>query len=175
MRIPCRMRWMVGAACLSVASANAQSIAVPWSVHGHDPQHSGVSQVAAKPLNRILWQTPVDLQPQRSGNDILAHYGSPLITRQNTVIVPVKTGASDGFRIEAHNASDGSLKWIQPTDYSLPAHNWVPSYGIALTPKNRVYFAGAGGTIYFRDNPDDASGVTGQLAFYGLANYQADP
>ena len=159
------------------ADAQTQSIAVPWSGHGHDAQHTALSQVASKPLQQILWQTPVDLAPQYSGGKLYAHYGSALVTRQNTVIIPVKTGASDGFRIEARNASDGSLKWMQTTDYSLPTHSWVPHYCIALTPKNRVYYAGAGGTVYYRDAPDTASpppGSTGQLAFYDLANYTAD-
>ena len=160
------------------ASALAQSIGLPWSGHAHDPQHTAMSQVAGAPLERILWQTPVDLQPQYSGNELLIHYGSALITRQNTVVIPVKTGASDGFRIEAHRATDGLLLWMLASDYTLPTHNWTPQYSIALTPKNRVYYAGAGGTVYFRDAPDSASppgGSTGQLAFYGMASYSADP
>ena len=176
-RLPPRLALLVAVALwLATASSRAQSIALPWSSHGHDPQHSGLSLVASQPLTRIVWQTPVDLAPQYSnGTTLYAHYGSPLITRQNTVIVPVKTGPSDGFRVEGRSAADGSLKWTQPTDYTLPSYNWVPSYGVALTPKNRVYFPGAGGTVYFRDAPDAVSGATGQLAFYGLANYQADP
>ena len=160
---------------LPVASTFAQSIALPWSGTAHDPQHSGISRVTSQPVGQIEWQMPVDLAPQYSGNDLLIHYGSPLITRQNTLLVPVKTGASDGFRVEARNPVNGSSIWMQSSDYSLPSHNWVPSYGIALTPKNRLYFPGAGGTIYFRDTPDAATGATGQLAFYGLANYQASP
>jgi hypothetical protein len=96
--------------------AHAQSIGLPWSGHGHDPQHTGLSQVACQPLNRILWQTPVDLNPQYSGNELLIHYGSPLVTRQNTVVIPVKTGASSGFQVEAHKAGTGEVLWIQPTD-----------------------------------------------------------
>lgn len=153
---------------------NAQSIALPWSGHGHDPQHTGLSQVTSKALERILWQMPVDLAPQYVGTTLYAHYGSPLITRQNTVIVPVKTAADDGFRIEAHDGSTGAQKWQMPTGYSLPAHNWVPHFGIALTPKNRVYYADAGGTVSYRDNADAASGATGKIAFYGLDNYVSD-
>ncbi len=155
-------------------TAQAQSIALPWSGHGHDPQHTGLSQVASKTMQRILWQTPVDLAPQYVGTTLYAHYGSPLITRQNTVIIPVKTGAGDGFRIEAHDGVTGAQKWVLPTSYSLPTHNWVPHFGIALTPKNRVYYADAGGTVSYRDTPDAASGTTGKIAFYGLANYTAD-
>jgi hypothetical protein len=159
----------------SLAPAFGQSIAIPWSGLGHDPQHSTISKIDSQALGQIRWQMPVDLHPQYSGSDLLIHYGSPLVTRQNTVLVPVKTGTSDGFRVEARDASDGSVKWMQDSDYTLPLHSWVPSFGIALTPKNRVYFPGAGGTVYFRDTPDAATGTTGQLAFYGLANYQADP
>ncbi len=159
---------------LLTTSAFAQSVRLPWSGHGHDPQHTGISQVAARPMQRILWQTPVDLNRQYSGTNLLAHYGSALITRANTVIVPVKTGASDGFRIEGHDGVTGALKWTEPTDYSLPPHNWVPQYSPVLTPKNRLYFAGAGGTVFYRDlpdSPDNPSGSRGQLAFYDIANY----
>ncbi|WP_395739576.1 hypothetical protein [Prosthecobacter sp.] len=152
----------------------AQSIGLPWSGHGHDPQHTGLSQVTSKAMERILWQTPVDLAPQYVGTTLYAHYGSPVITRQNTVIVPVKTGANDGFRIEAHDGATGGMKWQVTTGYTLPAHNWVPHYGVALTPKNRVCFADAGGTVSYRDNPDAAGGATGQMAFYGMPTYVSD-
>ena len=42
---------------------------------------------------------------------------SPLVTRENTVIVPVKTGAFDGYRVEAHSGTDGALKWMLDSDY----------------------------------------------------------
>ena len=171
------LRTVLAALGLLATLAHAQSIALPWSGHGHDPQHTGLSPVASQPLNRILWQipVPVDLAPQYNGTTLYAHYGSPLITRLNTVVFPVKTGPTDGFRIEARNPADGSLKWMQTTDYSLPAHGWTPPCGLALTPKNRLYFPGAGGTVRYRDDPDATAGPAGQLAFYGIANYQAAP
>ena len=171
---PTKTVFCIASLLCAAERSGAQSIAVPWGGHGHDAQHSGISQVASQPLNRIRWQTPVDLAPQYSGTTLYIHYGSPLITRQNTVILPVKTGAYDGFRIEARAGADGSLIWMQATDYSLPAHGWTPPYGPVLTPKNRLWYPGAGGTMHFRDTPDAATGTTGQVAFYGLANYQAD-
>ncbi|MDQ6622930.1 MAG: hypothetical protein M3Y86_05530, partial [Verrucomicrobiota bacterium] len=84
-------------------------------------------------------------------------------------------GTDDTFRIEARAAADGALQYSLTSDYSLPPHGWVPPFGIALTPKNRLYYPGAGGTIYFRDTPDASSGASGQLAFYGAAQYQSDP
>jgi hypothetical protein len=143
-----------------------------WLGYAHDPQHTALAPVASQNYDVIRWQTPVDLNPQYSGNDLFIHYGSPLITEANTVILPVKTGATGGFRVEAHSGIDGAVKWMVPTDYILPAHDWVPPYAPTLTPQNRLYFGGAGGTVYYLDNPDaNGATTTGQLAFYGLANY----
>jgi hypothetical protein len=154
-------------------SGTASSIA--WSNFARDAQHTALSVNQSQPLNRILWSTPVDLQPQYYDNELLIHYGSPLITAQNTVIAPVKTGAASGFEVEGLNAATGAAEWVLTSDYVLPPHNWVPEFGPALTPASRVYFPGAGGTVYYRDSPDSASGPQGQLAFYGLSNYQANP
>jgi len=68
-----------------------------WQGYALDPQHTALSPVASASLGLIHWQTPVDLNPQYSGGDLLIHYGSPLVTSSNTVLVPVKTGASGGF------------------------------------------------------------------------------
>ncbi len=105
------------------ASVEAQSIRVPWNGYGHDAQHATISAVPSQPLNRILWQTRVDENPQYSGSSLLIHYGSPLITRSNTVIVPVKTGASGGFLVRALNGVTGATNWTQSTDYRWPPHN----------------------------------------------------
>ena len=138
------------AACGLPSPTWAQSIRVPWSDYAHDPQHTALSPAASQPLGNRHWQTPVDLNPQHAGGnpsgDLYIHYGSPLITRSNTVIVPVKTGAFGGFRIEALVGTNGVLKWMQSTDYVLPpTYDWTPSFSGTLTPKNRLYFPGAGG------------------------------
>jgi hypothetical protein len=164
----------------SPTGAPAQSIRAPWSDYAHDPQHTALSPAASQPLANLHWQTPVDLNPQHAGGDpsgdLYIHYGSPLITRSNTVIVPVKTGAYGGFRIEAHTGTNGVLKWMQSTDYILPpTYDWTPSFSGTLTPKNRLYFPGAGGTLYYCDSPDSTSiPAIGQIAFYGLTNYVAN-
>jgi hypothetical protein len=147
-----------------------------WAGYAHDPQHTAVSEVASQSLDGIAWQTPVDLSPQYSGGDLLIHYGSPLVTPSNTVIVPVKTGDTGGFEVEGFAGTDGSLLWSQATDYQLPTHNWTPSYSPTLTPANRLYFAGNGGTVYYIDNPDaPGATITGQFAFFGIDNYRAAP
>jgi hypothetical protein len=157
-------------------------------------------------LDTIHWSVPVDLKPQSSGGDLLIHYGSPAITASNTVLVPVKTGATDGFEIQALSGSDGHLLYTLTSDYSLPPHNWTPPYGPILTTRSesvfpasgdprrrplsvrrgqqtveRLYYPGAGGTVYYRDNvdsplgPNSSSGATGQIAFYGNALYSGNP
>src|SRR5262245_17420878 len=91
----------------AAAALMGQPLSLPWSSYGHDAQHTAISSVASQPLNQIRWQTPVDLQPQYSGSSLLIHYGSPLVTAANTVIIPVKTGTTDGFKVEARRGSDG--------------------------------------------------------------------
>lgn len=159
--------------CVSRTASN-----VPWAGYGRDPQHTAISAVAAQSLNSIHWQTPVDLHPPGGGQgDLLIHYGSAVVTTGNTVIVPVKTGATDGFQLEAFNGETGSHVYTLSTDYSLPSHNWIPPYAPALALDARLDYAGAGGTIYYRDLPNSAAGpngqtgATGQVAFYGTALY----
>jgi hypothetical protein len=148
--------------------------ALSWDSFAKGPQHGALALAAAQPLTRIHWQTPVDLQPQYSGGELLIHYGSPLITAAGTVIVSVKTGAAGGFRVDARNASDGSLKWSQASDYALPPHDWIPVFGAAITGRSRVYFPGPGGTVYFRNDPDNNQGLLGRFAFYGLSQYMSN-
>ncbi|HVM96476.1 MAG TPA: carboxypeptidase-like regulatory domain-containing protein, partial [Candidatus Acidoferrales bacterium] len=152
----------------------ATAVQAGWSTFAANAQHTAVSAVAAQPLQFIRWSTPVDLAPP--SDDILIHYGSPLVTPGNTVIVSIKTGANSGYRVEGHSAQDGTVIWSADTDYILPPHHWTPSYSPTLTSSNRLYFAGAGGTVYFRDAVDTGGpGGTGQLAFFGLSNYTATP
>src|ERR1700722_4961139 len=118
----CAIHFVMAVVCSFLLSESvwAQSIRFPWNGYGHDSQHDAIASVASQPLNRILWQTPVDLNPQYSGDELLIHYGSPSITRSNTVIVPVKTGASGGFEVEALVGATGATNWTQSTDYVLP-------------------------------------------------------
>ena len=168
--MPARFASLV-AMLLAVHSLAAQT---PWLGFANNPQHTAPAPAKSQSLAQIRWHTPVDLQPQYDGSELLIHYGSPLVTALNTVIVPVKTGVDGGFRVEARAAVDGSLKWSQTSDYILPEHDWTPAFGSTLTPAGRLYFPGAGGTVYYRDAPDSAAGPQGQLAFYGLANYSAN-
>jgi hypothetical protein len=166
-------------ALLTLQNLQAQTIRLPWSGYAHDSQHDAIAPVQSQAINNILWHTPVDLDPQYgSSSNLSIHYGSPMITRSNTAIVPVKTGATEGFEIESLTGATGVTNWAVPSDYILPSYPsgiWTPSYSPVLTPQNRLYFAGAGGTVYYCDTPDltGSTPAIGQIAFYGLVNYIA--
>jgi len=123
-----------------VGAAPCHSVDIPWSGYAHDPQHTAVSANQAQNLHSIHWQTPVDLNPPGGGQgDLLIHYGSPIVTAGNTIIVPVKTGATDGFQLQAFNGATGAPIYTLPTDYSLPAHDWIPPYAPTLSLGSRLY------------------------------------
>src|SRR5688572_29686774 len=72
------------------APGPAPVVGPAWPGFGRDPQHSAVGAVATQDLNRIAWSTPVDLAPQyRPSGALLIHYGSPVISAANTVVLPV--------------------------------------------------------------------------------------
>jgi hypothetical protein len=75
------------------------------------------------------------------------------------VLVPVKT-AGDGFRVDAFNGSTGAFKYFTGSDYILPVHVWIPVYNPCIATGSfgtRMYYAGAGGTVWHIDNPDSNS------------------
>ena len=139
-----------------------------------DAQHTANFAPDAQDLNTILWSVTVDRHPAAGG----AHYGAPLVTAANTVLAPVKT-LTDGFEVDALHGAGGALKYALPSDYILPSHNWIPTYQPVLTPGpsgQRLYYPGAGGTVFFIENPDSDSPLTPvRRVFYtSLANYLAN-
>jgi hypothetical protein len=146
-----------------------------WPGFSRDAQHTAASAVATPPLTRIIWQTPVDLAPQYGGGGqyLLTHYGSPVISSNNTVMVPVKVGAQGTFRFEARNGANGNLLWSADSDYIVPPHNWFPSFNLTLTADSRVYAPGSGGKLLYRDNVDSATGAVQTAVFYGAGVYSA--
>ncbi len=146
-----------------------------WFGFARDAQHSALGAIATQPLTRVRWTTPVDLAPQYSGNTLLIHYGAPAISTRNAVVVPVKTGAGNGFRVETRLGSNGVLMWSANSDYILPAHNWTPSFNPVITAANRLFMPGAGGKLLFRDDPDSAIGAIQTAVFYGSAAYNLAP
>ncbi len=152
-----------------------------WSGLGNNAQHTAISTVPSQSMDGMRWSTPVDLAPEYDGYDLNIHYGTPMSTAQNTIIVPMKTGTANTtspgiFQVSAFNGTNGSLLWTQTSDYVLPYNDWTPSYSPTLTPQGGMYFPGPGGTVYYRTNLNGAGAVTPtQFAFYGTSNYQNNP
>jgi hypothetical protein len=143
------------------------------SSFGLNAQHTGLSGVASQPIQAVHWRATVD----NFFTSAFGHYGAPLITDANTVIHPFKMGDSPpNFHVLGRQGNNGALIWDVPTDFEPAPHGWYPPYQPVLaTATNRVYFAGAGGTIFYRTNPDSSSGSVVQLAFFGtLSHYLAN-
>lgn len=152
----------------SASPSTAQSRA--WPSHSHDAQHTGVSSVASQPLSKIHWRQRVDFAVP--AGEIFIHYGSPLVTAANTVIVPVKAG-TDSFRVVAHKGSTGEILWRQPTGYQAPFAAFLPGMGPTLFGK-RLFIPDSGGRVLVRQNPDLATATASELYFYGQGNFQAN-
>ena len=160
--------------CCSFTLASSDVLGQATTFAGN-AQHTSSYAAPAQNLNTFRWVTSVDL----NNTGALIHYGAPLVTASNTVLVPVKTGATDGFQVRAINGAGGTAKYILSTDYILPAHNWIPVYQPCVasgTFGTRLYYAGAGGTILHVDNPDsNTPGAPVREVFYtSLANYNAN-
>lgn len=155
---------VAGALLLTCARAPAAPI---WQGFGNDSTHSAISEIPSQPLQGIRWQTPVADGPAED----LIHFGSPVVTAANTVIVPVRRNDTS-YRIEARDGATGALKWAQTSDYVRPTDvTWIPPYQPTLTPANRLYYPGGGGSVIYRDAPDaPGAAVENRVAFYGAYN-----
>jgi len=96
------------------------------------------------------------------------------VTTRNTVVIPVKTGATGGYRVEGRTGATGALVWSANTDYVSPPHNWTPPYNVLLTQQGRLVAPGAGGKIMVRDDPDATTGAFAPQVFYGASAYNAN-
>ena len=162
--------FLIGASCVCLPQSSLAQ-AASWLTPSHDAQHTAVSSATSQPLGTIHWHTPVDLNPPTG--EIFIHYGSPLATAANTVIVPVKTG-SNSFRIEAHDGATGKRLWAQNTSYRAPSAGFMPGLGPALSG-DQLFVPDSAGRVLVRKSPDSSTGIAGHLYFYGRNNYQADP
>ena len=83
-------------------TVKAQGVGNAVPTFAGNAQHTGIYATPASNLNSIRWSTTIDLHP-----GVAAHYGPPLITAANTVIIPSKT-ATDGFELKFLNGNDGT-------------------------------------------------------------------
>ncbi len=148
------------------------ALSAQWPGYGRDAQHTARSNVAAQTLGHVKWSAPVDALNVATTGSLLIHYGSPAMTAANTVLVPNRDSGGV-WRVSAFDGAVGTFKYnlIPPTPYTPPSSSWTPSYSGALNVRNRFFYPCSGGTICYRDTPDSNSGASGQLVFYGAANY----
>jgi hypothetical protein len=171
-RISSRLRLLIvtiGLAFLPIPEAWGQSS------FASNSQHTSDYGPRAQAQNAVHWTTSIDLN--NAGG--FAHYGQPLVTPANTIFVPVKTGASSGFEINVFNAGAGTSLYSLSTGYIAPSSEWIVSYQPVLATnatETRLYYPGAGGTVYYIDNVDSVNhGTPVQQVFYtSLTNYQAN-
>ena len=167
----------VGGLFCCVFAFTSQAVFSQAVTFAGNAQHTSTYPAPAQNLNVIKWTANIDLN--NTGTN--THYGSPLITASNTALVPVKT-AGNGFRVDAFIGATGALKYSVGSDYilpTLPPQGWIPVYNPCVTTGvfgTRMYYAGAGGTIWHIDNPDsNAPGPPVREVFYtSLAGYNAN-
>ncbi len=174
LRVIFRPALVLSLVCAAIAGQETV-LAQGWPGYANGSQHQALSSVASQFPQKIIWSTSVDLFSTAQFGYLNIHYGSPVITPQNTVIVPVKTGENGDFSMEAHRGSDGTLLWQLASDYTYPpSYNWLLPFQIVLAQSNQVAMAGAGGTVIVRSAPDKPSGTVNRYAFYGINNYNTN-
>jgi hypothetical protein len=172
---------LIGLLSAGIAKSGAQS----YTFAGN-PQHTAQYPVRAQHLNRVFWSASVDATHHTSSS----HYGAPLITASNTIIVPAVIAGTSGltssvrYNIKAYEGGTGRLKYTLTNDYAPPMlpvnpSPWWPVYQpvlVALPSALRLYYAGAGGTVYYVENPDsDTPSPPIQICFYtNLTGYASN-
>ena len=127
-------------------------------------------------LRGIAWQTPVDLSPQFSGEDLLIHYGSPLITAQNTIVLPVKTGLQAASKSRASTPrranSNGPKRRTTSAAAQLGAELLAHADAVepALLRRRRRH-----GLLHRFARRSPAQQPPASSAFFGLSNYTRQP
>ncbi len=169
---------MVLGSLLSAPSASAHAdTPVAWAGFAGNAQHTASSSVQPQPLHRIRWRAKVDLDPQVEGGELPIHYGSPMITSANTVLVPTKVKANGGFRVVAYSGVNGARRWSVNTDYQqspLTSHFRAFAAQLpAVLTGSTLAVAGAGGTILTRGHVNLNAGSVHRLVFYGTGQWMA--
>jgi hypothetical protein len=165
---------------IAVAATRPGGSAAPieWAGFAGNAQHTAVASQPPQPFKRIRWRAKVDRAPVLVNGGLLIHYGSPMITAANTVLVPTRISAKAGFRVVAYSGTSGVRRWSLDTDYRPPAFTgnpgtWTPPLPAVLTPSKTLAIAGAGGTVLLRGHVNKAVAAVHRLVFYGAAQWKA--
>ncbi len=88
-----------------------------WYGYDRDAQHTGESDRIADLRRHLVVHARRPRAAIPPGGAPLTHYGSPVVTTNNTVVILVKTGPGGGYRIEGRDGVTGVLLWSAATDY----------------------------------------------------------
>ena len=180
---------MVLGAWLCIPASGAQNTAaghtrhgraaVEWAGFAGNARHTATARTRPQPFHRIRWTAKVDMHPNLLFGALLIHYGSPMITAANTVLVPTRISKKAGFRVVAYSGTNGARRWSLKTDYRPPAFTgglfgaWTPPLPAVLTPRAALAVAGGGGTVLVRRHANSATGAVRRRVFYGAAQWRA--
>jgi len=168
--------WIAGFAVAGLATA-AAAAPPAWRGHGNDPQHTAAAPAKTQSAAAIKWHAKVDASDFGVGQELAIHYAGPVITAANTVIFPYRITPPSTWQIVARDGATGASLWTETTDYISPPTTqlaWTPVVPIHLSAQNKLFYAGAGGTVFRRNLPDSASGKAVRLVFYGASVYAAN-
>jgi hypothetical protein len=173
--------WSGGAAAVQAGPTlkhRHPSGAVEWAGFAGNAQHAAVARSRPQAFRRIRWTAKVDLSPPLLFDTLPIHYGSPMITAANTVLVPTRKSTKAGFRVDAYSGRSGARRWSLGTDWrpmpfaSNGRYVWVPPLPAVLTPHASLAVAGAGGTVLLRKHANNPKGAVRRLVFYGASQWR---
>ncbi|MDB6064087.1 MAG: hypothetical protein JWR26_295 [Pedosphaera sp.] len=161
--------------CLAFCTALPVTVRGQSSSFAGNAQHTANYPVAPQRLSASHWSALVDLH----SSGTFAHYGAPLVTASNTVIVPVRTSGTN-FQIRGYDGASGRLKYTLTNDF-VPINDstWIATYQPVLaSPAGNLTlcYPGPGGTVYYVQNPDsDTPAAPVQVCFYtNLSGYASN-
>src|SRR5258708_1633075 len=103
----------LGMLAICVSNSQAQS-----PTFGGNAQPSAQFTVPAQHLVSTRWSATVALGVTISSS----HFGAPLITVSNSVVLPVAFTPGPRFRLDVHDGATGRLKYTLTDNYLSPAH-----------------------------------------------------
>ena len=100
--------------------ADGPGAAVEWAGFAGNAQHTAVAREPPQPFQPDPLEGEGRPGPASDTGELPIHYGSPMITAANTVLVPTRVSAKAGFRVVAYSGASGVRRWSLDTDYRPP-------------------------------------------------------
>jgi hypothetical protein len=159
----------------SIARVKATAPSVEWAGFGGNAQHTAVAVTRPQPFTRVRWKAKVDQVPVSKDEVLGIHYGSPMITAGNTVLVPTRVSVKAGYRVVAYSGTNGARRWSLDTDWQPSPRDFgfTPPLPAVVTRSASLAVAGAGGTILMRGHANQAKASESRLVFYGAGQWKA--